>query len=266
MGKLTIINHKGINVTDSREVAVMTRKEHKNLLRDIKGYVDILESSKLSSQEFFIPSAYTNSQNKEQPCYLLTRKGCDMVANKMTGEKGVLFTAEYVTRFEEIEKQVQGFNLIVPQNYKEALLALVAAEEEKEKLQLANRQKDQVIGELRPKADYTDLILKNKGLVTITQIAKDYGMSGNKMDSTLHELGVQYKQSGQWLLYSKHHGKGYTHSETVNITHSDGRPDVKMNTKWTQKGRLFLYDLLKENGMLPDIEKGFEEIVNTLKH
>lgn len=118
-----------------------------------------------------------------------------------------------------------------------------------------NQKQRQIIGELKPKADYTDLILKNKGLVTITQIAKDYGMSGRRMNQLLHKLRVQYKQSGQWLLYREHQAKGYTHSETVEITRKDGTPDIKMNTKWTQKGRLFLYELLKENNFLPTIEK-----------
>ncbi len=136
----------------------------------------------------------------------------------------------------------------------------IKEQEEKKQLQLENKQKDQLIGELKPKADYMDSILRNKGLVTITQVSKDYGLSGTKMNDLLHELKVQYKQSGQWLLYSQHHGKGYTHSETVNITHSDGRPDVKMNTKWTQKGRLFLYDLLKENEILPVIEQCEKEV------
>ena len=143
----------------------------------------------------------------------------------------------------------------LPATYKEALLQLVEAEEEKERLQLENKQKDQIIGELKPKADYTDVILKSKSLVTITQIAKDYGMSGQEMNSLLHELKVQYKLSDQWLLYSKYHNEGYTHSETIPIKHKSGRLEPKMNTKWTQKGRLFLYDLLKENGILPVIER-----------
>lgn len=116
-------------------------------------------------------------------------------------------------------------------------------------------QKSQIINELKPKADYTDRILQSSSLVTITQIAKDYGMSGKKMNSLLHELKVIYKMGSQWLLYSKYQAKGYTHSETVNIEHSDGRSDVVMNTKWTQKGRLFLYELLKEHGTLPVIEQ-----------
>ena len=115
--------------------------------------------------------------------------------------------------------------------------------------------KSQVIGELKPKADYTDKILQNKGLVTITQIAKDYGMSGAEMNRKLHDLGIQFRQSGLWLLYSKYHGLGYTHSETVDIVRNDGRSDVKMNTKWTQKGRLFLYNTLKKAGIIPMIER-----------
>jgi len=126
---------------------------------------------------------------------------------------------------------------------------------EREKLKTENLQQKQLIGELKPKADYTDMILQSKELVTITQIAKDYGMSGGKFNKILHKLGVQYKQNGQWLLYSKHQEKGYTHSKTIHFNHSDGKPDTKMITQWTQKGRLFLYELLKKNDILPIIER-----------
>ena len=134
--------------------------------------------------------------------------------------------------------------------------ALKMADSQMQGLQLENEQQRQIIGELKPRADYTDKILKNKGLVTITQIAKDYGMSGTAMNKLLAGLGIQYKQSGQWLLYRKYHDKGYTHSETINITRSDGRPDVVMETKWTQKGRLFIYELLKGEDIYPVIEIG----------
>lgn len=139
-----------------------------------------------------------------------------------------------------------------------AIAAFQALKEEREQRQLlqfeCNKQK-QIIGELKPKADYTDIILQSKSLVTVTQIAKDYGMSGTAMNEMLHRYGVQYKQSGQWLLYSKYHNNGFTHSETVTITRSDGRTDTVMNTKWTQKGRLFIYNLLKSYGILPVIER-----------
>lgn len=135
------------------------------------------------------------------------------------------------------------------------LTELKKEREEKEQLKLTATKQQQIIGELKPRADYTDRILKNTGLVTITQIAKDYGMSGQAMNELLHKLRVQYKQSGQWLLYRDHQGKGYTHSETIDITRKDGTPDIRMNTKWTQKGRLFLYELLKDGKIYPDIEK-----------
>lgn len=133
--------------------------------------------------------------------------------------------------------------------------ALRIADETINRLSLVTKKQEQLIGELKPKADYLDAILKNKGLVTITQISKDYGMTGTAMNNKLHELGIQYKQSDQWLLYRAYQDKGYTFSETIDIVRSDGRPDVKMNTKWTQKGRLFLYELLKDNGILPTIER-----------
>lgn len=124
-----------------------------------------------------------------------------------------------------------------------------------EKLELENKMKDQQLNELKPKADYYDQILQSKSLVLISQIAKDYGLGAPTMNKKLHELGVQYKQGGQWLLYSKYQNKGYTHSRTINITRSDGRSDVRMQTEWTQKGRLFLYELLKKNNILPIIEQ-----------
>lgn len=108
--------------------------------------------------------------------------------------------------------------------------------------------------ELQPKADYCDKILANKSLVTITYIAKDYGMSGRKMNKLLHELGVQYRQGDTWLLYAKYQDKGWTQSETTMVPKKDGTEKAVMNTKWTQKGRLGLYELLKQNDILPMIE------------
>lgn len=145
--------------------------------------------------------------------------------------------------------------LASPDTFIKILQEIKAERQRSAALALQNAKQEQIIHELKPKADYTDKILQNRGLVTITQIAKDYGMSGEAMNALLHELGIQYKQSDQWLLYAKYQSKGYTHSHTIDITRSDGSPDVKMNTKWTQKGRLFLYDTLRRHGTLPMIER-----------
>lgn len=136
-----------------------------------------------------------------------------------------------------------------------ALETLKSEKEKRQQLETEIVQKNQIIGELQSKANYADTILNNKSLVTITQIAKDYGMSGKAMNDLLHTYEVHYKESGQWLLYKKYHNKGYTHSKTIDIEHKDGTKFVKMNTKWTQKGRLFIYELLKKGGILPVIEQ-----------
>ena len=117
----------------------------------------------------------------------------------------------------------------------------------------------QVIGELKPKADYTDRILSSKGTVTTTAIAKDYGMSATGFNKLLHELHVIYKIGKQWFLYAKYQAKGYTHSKTFDFVHTDGKPDCNMQTEWTQKGRLFLYEFLKSHDILPMIERDDQE-------
>lgn len=114
---------------------------------------------------------------------------------------------------------------------------------------------EQQVNELQPKADYYDRILNNKGLVTVSTIAKNYGMSAVTFNKLLHELGIQYNQSGTWLLYSKFQDKGYTHIEPFDYEDKDGNPQVKTRMKWTQKGHIFLYETLKKNNYLPMIER-----------
>jgi prophage antirepressor-like protein len=104
-------------------------------------------------------------------------------------------------------------------------------------------------------ARYFDIILESKGAVRVTQIAADYGMSARKFNAILHDLGVQYKVNGQWILYKKHIGKGYVDSSTFDYKDKNGQDQVNMTTTWTQKGRLFLYELLKANDILPLIEQ-----------
>lgn len=117
---------------------------------------------------------------------------------------------------------------------------------------------EQQVQEMKPKATYYDRILSNKALVAISVIAKDYGMSGTAMNILLHRLGVQYKQGKTWLLYSKYQTTGWTQSETTMVKRKDGTEKAVLNTKWTQKGRLGLYELLKLNNYLPLIEQDLD--------
>ncbi len=188
-------------------------------------------------------------------------EGNRAVKRQITDHQLTIEMAKEICMLQRNDKGKQArtyfINLEKQWNSPEAVMAraLKLANDRIENLKVIVNTQKQLIGELQSKANYVDIILKNRGLVTITQIAKDYGYSGQKMNQLLHDYGVQYKQSGQWLLYSDYHDKGYTHSFTVDITHKDGTQDVKMETKWTQKGRLFIYELLKSNGVLPVVER-----------
>lgn len=114
---------------------------------------------------------------------------------------------------------------------------------------------EQQVNELQPKATYYDRVLADKSLVTISIIAKDYGMSGRALNKKLHDLGVIYRQGNTWLLYAKYQLTGWTHSDTTMVKRKDGTEKAVLNTKWTQKGRLGLYELLKQENILPLIEQ-----------
>lgn len=236
---------KDIQMT-SLDIAEIVGKKHQHVMRDIRN--EIKEMGEEIGQSIFGQSSYINKQNKKQPCYEFGKDGAMQLSLKYDAKTRY----RVIKRIEELENQG---NKQLPGTYKEALLQLVEQVEKNERLETNNLVLEQRVGELKPKADYTDIILKNKGLVLISQIAKDYGMSAIEMNKLLHKLKVQYKRGKQWLLYAKYHDKGYTHSETFEFTRKDGTKDVDMTTKWTQRGRLFLYELLKKNGIAPIIEK-----------
>ncbi len=236
-------------VLRSRIVAEELDRRHSHVIRDLE---KILLDPNVGSVIF--ESKYKDVTGRTLKEYLLTKDGFILYMFNIQGHND--FKMAYINRFNEMEKALQNR---LPGTYKEALLQLVEQVEENEKLHLENTMQKQQIGELKPKANYVDTILKSKSLVTIGQIAKDYGMSAQEMNKLLQRFKIQYKQSGQWLLYSNHHAKGYTHSETTEITHKDGSVSVRMHTKWTQKGRLFLYEFLKRRDIIPVIEFESEE-------
>ena len=126
--------------------------------------------------------------------------------------------------------------------------------EQNQKLKDENAQQKQIIAEQSPKASYYDVILSSKNAIAISQISKDYGKSAQWMNDYLHDHKVQYKQGKTWLLNQKYAEQGYTKSETFSYIDYQGEPCSRINTKWTQKGRLFIYALLKQDNILPTME------------
>ncbi|MCM1315999.1 MAG: phage regulatory protein/antirepressor Ant [Muribaculaceae bacterium] len=253
MYELKPMNFNGIKAVDSRQVAEAVGKNHFDLLRDVRKYCDYLGESKIACTDFFIESTYTTEQNKEMPCYLCTRKGCEMIANKLTRQKGVVFTALYINAFHTMESYIKQDSYMIDDPVKRAERWI---EEQKEKQQLITTVavQEQQINELKPKASYYDVVLNCPDLLTISAIAKDYGKSAKWLNAYLHEHGVQYKQGDIWLLYQKYAQRGYTSTKTHSLNGRDGLQHAKIHTYWTQKGRLFIYDLLKSDGIYPTVE------------
>lgn len=127
------------------------------------------------------------------------------------------------------------------------------AEREKriQSLQAQNELKDQIIADFEPIRTYVDTILESPGTMSTAQIAADYDITPQKLNKILHEERVQRKVNGQWILYKSYMGQGYTKSKTFQFTHSDGRRDSRMQTQWTQKGRLMIHEILKSRGIIP---------------
>ena len=240
-------------VTTSNRVAEELGVEHKNLLVKIDSYVDKFSSAE-SSAQFYIPSEYKSLDGRTVRNYLITEKGIAQLIGGYSAAvpKAFELNVAYINEFERMRNLITGGK--IPTSFKEALQLALEQEEKIEALRLENKVQEQQIAELKPKASYYDLVLQCKDLLSMTEIAKDYGMSAKGMNKLLHDLGVQYKQSGIWFLYSKYQSEGYTQTKTQNYSKPDGTQGVTTHTYWRQKGRLFLYELLKDNGVLPMIE------------
>lgn len=241
----------------SLQIAEITARLHKNVMRAIRNMEPAWE--KINGRKFELVD-YKDEKGETRPCYSLNKEECLYIATKFNDEA----RAKLIKRWKELEEQHQKPS--VPQNY---LKSLVKAEEEKQQLALENKQKDETIitiskanvelgnkiTEMLPKVIYYDRILQSNATMTITQIAQDYGMSAIAMNKELESMRIQHKERGQWILYAQFLKGGYVHSRAVDIIRRDGRHDVKYNTEWTTKGRIFLYEALKGKGILPLIEQ-----------
>lgn len=244
----------------SLQIAEITGKSHADVMKAIRKMEPAW--SKINEGNFSLVE-YKDKKGETRPCYSLNKEECLYIATKFNDEA----RAKLIKRWKELEEQHQKPS--VPQTYLEALKSLVKSEEEKQQLALENKKQQATIltiskenmelgnkiTEMLPKVSYYDQILQSTATMTVTQIAQDYGMSAMKLNKELETMKIQHKVRGQWILYGKFLTGGYVHSRAVDILRSDGQHDVKYNTEWTTKGRIFLYESLKAKGILPLIEQ-----------
>ena len=216
------------NTISSREVAEMLEIRHYHMLDKIDKINQVLLDRKIGSVDFWIESEYKDSTGRSVREYQVTKKGCELIAHKSSGEKGIVFTVKYMERFEEMEKKLQKQ---LPGTYIEALEQLLASEKEKARVQL----------ELKDEQHKNEMLMHFNKLYTTTEIAKELGIkSAAKLNKVLNDKGIQFKQNGTWVLYSDYSECGYVSIKQTLLENGH----IIYDRKWTQEGRKFLLDLL----------------------
>ena len=226
-----------------------------------QGYYDVSNMLKtIDNEEKLLRKIFVSGQNRNM--WFLTEDGFYEVCMQSTKPNAKIFKKEVKKILKTIRKtgmymsdNVWDTIMNEPEKIGELLINYGKVRQENENLKFANKVQEQQIIELQPKALYYDLILQCKDLLSTTMIAKDYGMAAKGFNKMLHEFGIQYNQSGVWFLYQKYAIYGYTQTKTNAFVRSDGTPDGKPHMYWTQKGRIFLYNFLKDKGVLPTIEQ-----------
>lgn len=243
MTKLTNTSTE-IKTINSREVAEMLSLTHNNLLQKLngsgknKGIVDYLKEStemEIHLSDFFIESSYLDSTGRTLKCYEFTRKGCEMLANKLTGKKGVEFTAKYINKFHEMEQQIQS-NVDSYQIQDPIERAKRWIEEE-----MVRQGQAKLLEQQKPKVEYHDKVLAPvneagyKKLITVTDVAKDLGMTARTLNKILNDKGILFKTGNVWKPYKKY--------EWLIPDYMDYQINEYTQTlKFTEKGRKFLIE------------------------
>ncbi|MYU73753.1 phage regulatory protein/antirepressor Ant [Ligilactobacillus salivarius] len=229
-----VIMHDQQAVTTSLILAEAFEKEHSKVIRSIEQKINGAKNGLVKNM--FAEATYLDKKGEQRKMYYLNRDGFTFIAMGFTGRKADEFKLKYIDAFNRMEERIkqQPTQYKLPQTYSEALIELAKEVEKNE--------------ELQPKADKYDRYLSNKGLITITEIAKEYGMSGRELNKFLHEKGVIYKRGNKWFIYQKFANDGLVGYEIY-------MPEGRRSLKWTTKGEMFIRELLENNNIKPVLEQ-----------
>lgn len=243
MNDIILSTQNGEPVASSRQIAESFEKNHRDVLRA----VDNLKEDVRNFAQMFFETTVPDSYGREQRAYLMNRDGFTLLAMGFTGKAALEWKLKYIAAFNEMEKKLAK----QPQLTRSQLLAtaLIAAHEELEK-------KDKRIAELTPDAEFARAVCIADNCRTATSIAKDYGLTAEKLNKLLYSQRVQYKDSdGQWVLYKPYQGKGYTKNRKGKaIQRSNGKTYIPNTTVWTVEGEKLIHEQLKKLGITPRIE------------
>lgn len=246
MDSLVFQNNAGNDVTTSLIVAEVFGKEHSKVVRDIEN----LSCSITFNTANFGVIEYTDSRGRTQKAYEMTKDGFSFLVMGYTGEKAGQFKEKFINEFNKRERMLKDDDYILMRSQQILQRRIEAAERKVKELEATNASQQETISiqasqikESAPKVKVYDNYISSTGTYTATQIAKEYGWGAETLNKKLRDMGIQYKQNGQWLLYAKYDGKDYTKSIPRTYTKSDGSTGTQMQTVWTSKGREFIHTL-----------------------
>jgi Rha family phage regulatory protein len=236
MEELVFNSERGTPVTNSLLVAQKFGKRNADVLRDIRNLY--------CSENFRQRNFALMVEMKELPqggatkteYYIMTKDGFSFLVMGYTGKEAGQFKEDFIDAFNKMEETIKTGGFQLPQTFSEALMLAARQAEE-----LETQQKQ--LKAAAPKVEYFDNVLQSTSTHTMTQVAKELGMTAIALEKKLHEAGVMFKQSGQWFLYAKYQDKGYTMPRTHHYTQSDGTSGTNTITVWTEAGREFIHSL-----------------------
>lgn len=248
MADLVIQNSSGNDVTTSLIVAQVFGKEHNKVVRDIEN----LSCSTDFRVANFGEATFINSKTgQNHKMYEMTKDGFSFLVMGYTGAKAGEFKERFIAEFNKREMMLKSDDYILMRSQQILQKRVDSLQAENNRLEADNAHKqatielqEQEIKAAAPKVKVFDDYISSDGTSTTTQIAKEYGWGAETLNKKLREMGVQYKQNGQWILYAKYDGKGYTQSKPVTFTRSDGRTCTQMQTRWTARGRELIHHLI----------------------